>query len=1428
MQKKLNQFRNFSWIFVTVAALLLLSACTNKDEYTLEFETNGGQKVNEITFNINDPLTELPEPTKEGYVFSGWYLDEALTEAFDLENINDHKTTLYAKWIDENGSISITYNISEDISNQSIDVKVNDIPEPYAPRKDGYVFKGWYLDEAYENIYDYEHGFNKDTTLYAKWEERSDVVLTIAINQDLSYEFNVIDGDMPDIDRVIPTYLVQDIYMYFIDSRMSTPFDDNIDITESLMIYAKLKNHSYIYYEEVSFDQMDQIIDEDYALKDGVLYAHDRNTQHQTSHEILEIWRPLSLFIENNMPKQIENVYRVADQKGYLFNLEDGSQELLLNGFILSHLPTENVHDKINLDEEERVIQIVPLGDAFIYLTNQQRVILDGEIEYQSYKRTYQSLDVTDEFQLSEDEQFDITNQVQDTLGLITTKGRVFSLTALLWTFDLFDMTIDDLNDTFMEITKAYLENDPIVHIYINPDVIRILTQHGQYMFKNSITNQMIGTSADLLADEIIVATANDLFVTNMNRFFSMDLVQSGYELRPLLQEHLAVESYKISPDGDIVFIYTTDGDVFYRSNGYMYDLTYTFDRYDLLFESLTLHHGKYFEINEQFYKINQSDEVNPIAFGYSSYRIDGPHKVGEEVKIESYQNQNYELYGYLYNPSAEKPGYINMTYQDVFMSLDTKLVDESIAYIDVNGEDRGMIRYRNGGFITEEDILPLLHDTELIDFIYDQHYQMKIELPFQTLDQSIQLNLEVITKIKEEAIPVDVYFSSEALYYGTETFYGLEGDTLKDIVSQIDIFPHQIIDIYVNEEMTLLYNPSETIEPGVSLYVLTEPFDTNVLTMHVNDKNIIEIPFLGNSILSISMTRDIIRNYYKLGYYVFDIDMFKDESKTEPFDFIEINQDIEIWVTFDMPIFIELYEVDILGNVIDSHTVVWYEGISLASDDLKHMIYNIYPYQVKELYYDLSLEQPITEEIIDLEQHTSLYFTSEHAYGAHVTIHMYDLSKTYIETIEIYDRYYGLSYYLLHYGYDDVKLYTNDTFNIIYTRQSYEGLELYGVADEQYVNLTMIDTDFNETYELKYPKRLALDYMSMKLYMLNQNPMTQNISMFKDEALTISAVGLVINEDTTIYIKHTADETLIPVTFNISGVYNDSFTVYIDDNRYVSVFSYVYDRLHARYYDSYTYDVKVYDDLELATEISGFLPNELNQIYIHMVEKPVYSITFIDADTLDVIDVLEQYFIQDETYSITNLFEGLIDIPDQFIDRYFFDFYEDQALTIPVSEEIIDGNKTYYVSKSIPELVTFTYDFSDPNMDDLVLELYVNESFYQEALFNYIYSYYDPMQQIEFILIPSPIRNEINVEITVKPLHVVEFIYEYDGKKVSERILFRDGDVLDDSIFFGRLYNNPNDYDVYFYTDETFTDGSLVVTITEDTTFYLKVVRKY
>lgn len=68
--------------------------------YSIRFETDGGTNIGEQVVNSGDHVMRpLFDPSKEGYVFSGWYTDLSYKNLFDFNNtIVTSNRVIYAKW----------------------------------------------------------------------------------------------------------------------------------------------------------------------------------------------------------------------------------------------------------------------------------------------------------------------------------------------------------------------------------------------------------------------------------------------------------------------------------------------------------------------------------------------------------------------------------------------------------------------------------------------------------------------------------------------------------------------------------------------------------------------------------------------------------------------------------------------------------------------------------------------------------------------------------------------------------------------------------------------------------------------------------------------------------------------------------------------------------------------------------------------------------------------------------------------------------------------------------------------------------------------------------------------------------------------------------------------------------------------------------
>ena len=119
----------------TVTADATYTATWTINQYTITFDTDGGNAIDPITQNYGTAVVAPANPTKSGYTFTGW--DKAIPSTMPAENI-----TITAEW--EINQYTITFNTD---GGNAIDPITQNygtaIVAPANPTKAGYTFTGW-------------------------------------------------------------------------------------------------------------------------------------------------------------------------------------------------------------------------------------------------------------------------------------------------------------------------------------------------------------------------------------------------------------------------------------------------------------------------------------------------------------------------------------------------------------------------------------------------------------------------------------------------------------------------------------------------------------------------------------------------------------------------------------------------------------------------------------------------------------------------------------------------------------------------------------------------------------------------------------------------------------------------------------------------------------------------------------------------------------------------------------------------------------------------------------------------------------------------------------------------------------------------------------------------------------------------------------
>ncbi len=133
-------------------------------EYTVTFDSNGGNDIENQKIPFNKNVVKPNNPIRDGYKFNGWYLNG---EEYDFTKEVTSDITLVANWEKEIVKYIITY-VNQGIKEEKVVEENTILEKPNDPVRDGYKFSGWYLNGE---EYDFTKEVTSDITLVANWEK---------------------------------------------------------------------------------------------------------------------------------------------------------------------------------------------------------------------------------------------------------------------------------------------------------------------------------------------------------------------------------------------------------------------------------------------------------------------------------------------------------------------------------------------------------------------------------------------------------------------------------------------------------------------------------------------------------------------------------------------------------------------------------------------------------------------------------------------------------------------------------------------------------------------------------------------------------------------------------------------------------------------------------------------------------------------------------------------------------------------------------------------------------------------------------------------------------------------------------------------------------------------------------------------------------
>ena len=208
-----------------------------KNKYTVTY-INEGTEYHKETALYGSAITEIQDPIKEGYTFTGWYTkdNEKITHPITVtKNI-----TLYSKYEVNSYKVSYYNEGVKYIEDQKINYGENALKPNTDPSKIGYTFKYWSLKENGEE-YKFSTKITKDINLYAVYEINKYTVTYI--NEGIEYHKETVEygSVITSIqDPIKEGYTFTGWYTKD-NEKVSYP----ITVTKNITLYSKYEINTY-------------------------------------------------------------------------------------------------------------------------------------------------------------------------------------------------------------------------------------------------------------------------------------------------------------------------------------------------------------------------------------------------------------------------------------------------------------------------------------------------------------------------------------------------------------------------------------------------------------------------------------------------------------------------------------------------------------------------------------------------------------------------------------------------------------------------------------------------------------------------------------------------------------------------------------------------------------------------------------------------------------------------------------------------------------------------------------------------------------------------------------------------------------------------------------------------------------------------------
>lgn len=236
---------NKKWFLGIVLFIILLTGCKSRT-YTIRVINDMGEVMSSVIINEGDTIgsKHILVPEKEGYIFVSWMSDgEYIDEDDPVYRDMDILASYTVKPEVNKDKALVVYDFIDYKKEKTVQIGDKAI-KPNQPKKDGYIFLGWYYGEE---LFDFDKHILEDITLVAKYQKEKVCVRFLLDNGNEDIEVTTNYGGK--IDK--PREPLRNGYKFIGWYKDDIEYDFSKKIYEDIEINAKWENIQYV---EVVFD----------------------------------------------------------------------------------------------------------------------------------------------------------------------------------------------------------------------------------------------------------------------------------------------------------------------------------------------------------------------------------------------------------------------------------------------------------------------------------------------------------------------------------------------------------------------------------------------------------------------------------------------------------------------------------------------------------------------------------------------------------------------------------------------------------------------------------------------------------------------------------------------------------------------------------------------------------------------------------------------------------------------------------------------------------------------------------------------------------------------------------------------------------------------------------------------------------------------